>query len=964
MRQLPTGTITLLFTDIEGSTQLLQQLGDRYATVLAESRRLLRAAFQQWNGHEVDTQGDAFFIAFARATDALSAAVAGQHALVDHPWPEGAVVRVRMGLHTGEPSLVPEGYVGIDVHHAARIMDAAHGGQTLLSQTTRQLVEHNLPDGVSLRDMGEHRLKDLQQPSHLFQLVIAGLPTDFPPLKTLDICPNNLPVQPTPLLGREKEVDAIGQLIHLDDVRLVSLTGPGGMGKTRLALQAVAELSDLFADGVYFVGLAPVSDPTLVIPTIAQTLGLWERGSLPLLERLKEELRQKRMLLLLDNFEQVIDAAIDIADLLAACPQLKLVITSRTVLRVRAEREFIVPPLSFPDPAQVPDISTLSQYEAIALFIQRAQTVRPDFQLTAINAPAVVEIAARLDGLPLAIELAAARMKFLSPEALLARLSQRLQVLTGGARDVAVRHQTLRNTIEWSYNLLDAQEQKLFWRLSIFVGGCTLQAVEAIYPILGDGTEPVLDTVASLVDKSLLQQRAQGSGAEPRFVILETIREYGLERLSSSGEMEMVRKAHAAYFLTQVERGDQDLPSSEYEAWLKQMEQEHDNLRAVMQWSLEQQEARKEIALRLGGGLRSFWYNRGYLSEGLDFLERALAQSDEVVAAVKARALYAAARLYEVRGEYDRAEPLLIKSLALYRELGDMARIGLALHLQADIAWRRGNLEMARSQAEESFAVFKQLDDKRAIASLLLHLGALAADQGEYTKALTLLEESLAINRALADKSSIADSLFNLARARYFSGSDLAKARQFLEESFAIFNELGDKESIAYCLCLSGLLTLEQGDTAPAYSLIEQSVALFKERKQKHGMALSTTSLAKVIAAQGDTTTARELYEESVLLAQKADDKLNIASALEGLASVVATQGVYTWAARLWGAAEALRESIGAPLPAVERPAYERAVAAARAHLGESAFATAWIEGRGMTMDDFLRGESNRNRRI
>ena len=960
MRQLPTGTITLLFTDIEGSTQLLQQLGDRYATVLAGCRRLLREAFQQWNGYEVDSQGDAFFIAFARATDAISAAVAGQHALANHPWPDDAVVLVRMGLHTGEPSLVPEGYVGIDVHHAARIMEAAHGGQILLSQTTRQLIEHNLPDGVSLRDMGEHRLKDLQRPSHLFQLVIAGLLTDFPPLKTLDALPNNLPVQPTPLIGREKEVDAIGQLIRHDDVRLVSLTGPGGMGKTRLALQAAAELSDLFADGVYFVDLAPVSVSTLVIPAIAQTLGLWERGSLPLLERLKEELQQKRMLLLLDNFEQVIDAAIDIADLLAACSQLKLFITSRTVLRVRAEREFIVPPLSHPDPAQVPDISTLSQYEAIALFVQRAQAVRPDFQLTAINAPAVVEIAARLDGLPLAIELAAARMKLLSPEALLARLSQRLQILTGGARDVVARHQTLRNTIEWSYNLLDTEEQQLFRRLSVFVGGSTLGAVEAMYATLGDGTEPVLDLVASLVDKSLLQRRERGSGAEPRLVILETIREYGLECLFTSGEMEMVRKAHAAYFLTQVESGDQDLPSSEYEAWLHQMEQEHDNLRAAMQWSLEQSEGRKGIALRLGGGLRPFWYNRGYLSEGLDFLERALAQSDEMEAAVRATALYAAARLYEVRGEYDRAEPPLIKSLSLYRELGDMTRIGYALHLQADIAWRRGNLAMARSQAEESFAIFRQLDDKGAIAGLLLHLGALAADQGEYTKALTLLEESLAINRALADKSGTADSLFNLARASYFSGDDLARARILLEESFAIFNELGDKESLAYCLCLSGLLTLEQGDTTSAYSLIEQSVTLFKERRQKHGMALSTTSLAKVTAAQGDTTTARVLYEESVLLAMKADDKLNIASALEGLASVVATQGAYTWAARLWGTAEALRESIGAPLPAVERPAYERAVAAARAQLRKSAFNTAWAEGRGKMPDDVLRSENNR----
>ena len=960
MRQLPTGTVTLLFTDIEGSTQLLQQLGDRYASVLTECRRLLRAAFQQWNGYEVDTQGDAFFVAFARATDAVSAAVAGQRALANHPWPEGSVVGVRMGLHTGEPSLVSEGYVGIDVHHAARIMSATRGGHILLSQATRDLVEHHLPGGVSLRDMGEHRLKDLQRPSHLFQLVIAGLPTGFPLLKTLDTCPNNLPVQPTPLIGREKEVDAIGQLIRREDVRLVSLTGPGGMGKTRLALQVAAELCDLFAAGVYFVDLAPISDSTLVIPAIAQAIGIWEQGSLPLLERLKQELRQKRMLLLLDNFEQVVDAAIEVADLIAACPQLKLVVTSRTVLRIRAEREFVVPPLSLPGPAQVPDIAALSHYEAIALFVQRAQAVRPDFRLTALNAPTVVAIAARLDGLPLAIELAAARMKLLSPEALLARLSQRLHVLTGGPRDVAARHQTLSNTIEWSYNLLDTQEQQLFWRLSICVGGCTLEAVEAMCATLVNEAEPVLDTMASLVDKSLLQQREQGTGAEPRFVMLETIREYALERLSAGGEMEMVRNAHASYFLVLAERVNAALAGSDYIMWLDRLEQEHDNLRAAMHWSLEQVEDRKEFALRLAGALRSFWYSRGYLSEGLDFLERILVQRDGVAAPVAAKAIYAAARLYEARGDYDRAEPLIIESLALYRELGDIASIAYALHLQADIAWRRGNLDVAHSQAEESLAVFMQLDDKGAIAGLLLHLGALAADQGEYAMARTHLKESLAINRELEDKSSIADSLFNLARASFFSGDDLASARTLLEESLALFNELGDKESLAYCHCLSGLLALEQGDTNSARSLMEQSVALFKERRQKHGMALSIISLAKVIAAQGDIATARTLYEESVLLASKAHDKLNIASALEGLASVVAAQGAYTWAVRLWGAAEALRESIGAPLPAVERPVYEQAVATACLHLGQSAFAIIWAKGRSMAAEEALRSEDDR----
>jgi len=954
MHYLPTGTVTFLFTDIEGSTRLLQQLGDRYSRVLEECRRLLRVAFQEWNGHEVDTQGDAFFVAFARATDAVSAAVDGLHALVIHPWPENVEVRVRMGLHTGEPQLSSEGYVGIDVHHAARVMSAGHGGQVLLSQTTRDLVEHQLPDGVSLRDLGEHRLKDLQRPVHLFQLVIAGLPSHFPSLKSLDAYPNNLPVQPTSLIGREWEVASLVELLRRVDIRLVTLTGPGGTGKTRLALQVAAELSDLEWRGIYFVDLAPVSDSTQVIPTIASTLGLREERSRSPLECLKEEIDQNRLLLLLDNFEQVLDAAVRVSELLVACPQLKIMVTSRAVLRVRAEREFAVPTLRLPDSAQMPDLEALLQYEAIVLFVQRTQAVVPEFRLTDMNAPAVVEIVRRLDGLPLAIELAAARMKLLSPEALLARLNQPLQVLTSGVRDVAARQQTLRNTIAWSYNLLDAQERALFRRLSDFVGGCTLGAIEAVYGALGNATGLILDIVDSLVDKSLLQLREPGKGEEPRFAMLETIREYGLELLVASGELESVREAHAMYFLELSERADLDFSASDSPEWLDRLEQEHDNLRAAMHWSLEDIERREQIALRMGGALRSFWYVRGYLSEGLDFLERAMMGSNEVEEPTRAAALYAAARLYEARGDYDRAEPFLVKSLVLYRELGNPERIAYALHLQADIAWRRGILDMARSLAEESLAVFRELGDRGAIASLLLHLGALAADQGEYARARDLLEESLAINRELGDKGNIPDSLFNLARAYFFSGSELGAARVLLEESLSLFRQLSDKESIGYCLCLLGLLTLEQGDVTTARSLVEQSVALFKERRQAHGMALSTSAMATVIAAQGDNAVARALYDAALTEARKAGDKLIIASGLEGLSRVLVALGEYERAVQLRAAAETLREAIGAPMPAVERPADEQAAKVAREWLGEEAFAVVWDDWRGLKVEDAL----------
>src|SRR6266566_7380693 len=683
MHHLPMGTVTFLFTDIEGSTQLLQRLGERYPSILEECRHLLRLAFQKDGGHEVDTQGDAFFVAFARASDAICAAVEMQRSLASHAWPEDVLVRVRMGLHTGEPELTSEGYVGLDVHRAARIMSAGHGGQILLSQSTRELLEQELPPAVSLRDLGVHRLNDLQRPTRLFQVVIADLPADFPPLRTLDAHANNLPIQPTPFIGRAQEVQECLHLLRRDEVRLLTLTGPGGIGKTRLALQVAAQLSDLFPDGLYFVNLAPLRDPGLVLPTIAQALDLQELAEHPLLDLVKAFLREKQLLLLLDNFEQVVSAALQVAELLAACPRLKVLVTSRMGLHVQAEQEFAIPPLCVPDPRQPPEVVALAQYDALALFIQRAQATRPAFQLSHANARAVAEICLRLDGLPLAIELAAARIKLLPPQALLARLTPRLTILSSGARDVPERQQTLRNTIAWSYQLLEAQEQRLFRRLSVFVGGCTLQAIETMGAALDGEAGGVFEGVACLLDQSLLQQ-TESRGEEPRLVMLETIREYAWEGLEALGERETTCQAHAAYYVALTEQAEPELDGPQPAVWLERLEREYDNLRAALQWSLEQAgegeaKQRQELALRLVAGLGLFWKGRGHYREGRDFLERALAGSTAVAAPLQVKALQVAAHLAFQQGDLDRAEALFEECLPRCRDLGDTAGMAHSL---------------------------------------------------------------------------------------------------------------------------------------------------------------------------------------------------------------------------------------------------------------------------------------------
>jgi predicted ATPase/class 3 adenylate cyclase len=904
----PTGTVTFLFTDIEGSTKLWEHNAQAMQVALTRHDKILKGAIEERGGYVFKTVGDAFCCAFWTATDALDAALEVQRTLFGEEWQETDPLRVRMALHTGVAEERDGDYFGPPVNRVARLLSAAHGGQVLLSLPTQELVRDQLPAGTSLRDLGEYRLKDLFRPERVFQFLAPELPSEFPPLRTLDAHWNNLPVQPTPLVGREREVAWVCERLLSPEVRLLTLTGPGGTGKTRVGLQAAADLLEEFEDGVYFVALATLTDPGLVAPTVTQALGVAESGEKPPEEALKEHLRDREVLLLMDNFEQVLEATPLLEELLAAAPRLRVLATSRAALRLYGEHEYSVPPLALPDPTYPPPPERLTQYEAVRLFVERARAVKADFEVTNENAPAVAEICVRLDGLPLALELAAARIRLLPPRSMLARLGSRLKLLTGGARNLPERQRTLRGAIEWSYELLTPEERTLFARLSVFAGGRTLEAIETICD--SEGGLDTLDGLESLIEKSLLRQE-EGSGGEARFVMLETIHEYAREKLGESGEAEVVRSRHAEHFLALAEEAEPELKGARQLEWLDRLEEEHDNIRAALGWSFGAGEV--EEGLRIAGALSWFWHVRGHLSEGRRWLEEGLAKAGEGVApSTRAKALVGLGVAVEVQeGDYEKAAPLYEKGLAMYRKLGDREGIANCLcNLGVMVGYAQGDHERSTALLEESLGIYQELGDEHGIASVLNALGMVASIYGDFARAATLYEEALALSREAGDAAGVARLLGNL--------------------SYAV---------------------LLQGDHGRAKTLAEEALAMSREQGNTLFTSVALTNLGLAAREQGDHDRAAAALNEALTLAWDIGDKLGVVETLEGISGLIGILKEDQRAERLWGAAQAWREATGALLADGDRALNEPYLDAARSRLGDARWEEALSEGRAMTLE-------------
>jgi predicted ATPase/class 3 adenylate cyclase len=906
MTNLPTGTVTFLFTDIEGSTKLAQAHPDHWPQLQERHHALLRHAIEAHNGYVFQIIGDAFCTAFSTAPDALNAAVEAQHALGREAWGTDPIL-VRMGIHTGvaqagAADAVAGGYTGYaSLALVQRVMSAAHGGQILLSHTTADLVGDQLSGEITLRDLGEHHLKGLLRPEKIWQVVAPDLPQDFPALASLTTPTNNLPTQLTTFIGRERELkDAQAKL---ETSRLLTLIGPGGTGKTRLSLQIAAEQLARFEDGVWFVELAPISDPAYIVSTIATVFDVREAQGIPLINLLVDYLRAKELLLALDNCEHLVEACAHIADqLLHACPKLKIIASSREALGIDGETVYRVPSLSLPEHSS----SDLMNYEATRLFVERATKAEPRFHATAENAAAVIQICRRLDGIPLAIELAAARIKLFTPVQIAERLDDRFKLLTGGSRTALPRQQTLRALIDWSYNSLNETEQRALRRLAVFLGGWAIEGAEAVI-----GEAEAIDGLLGLVNKSLVNVDEQSGAARYRF--LETIRQYAMDKLLESGEAVESRNRHLDYVLKLTGEAEQSPFGTRRLSWLDHMEMEHDNLRAALDWSSSNN---LEKAIKLALALGAFWNLRGYATEGVAWCQTILARAE--------------------------SQPLLA---------GPRARLDGVL---AQAAIFSGNHQLARVAADAGVILARQVDDKSAIVRLQTLAATCSMYLGDSPAAQQYLRDAEGLAREQGYRDELAVTLMTRSQIVYFTGGDMAQAKAYVAEAMSLAGE-GNSEWVSYMFVfLAARLSGTFGDIEKARGLFGQAEDGARRMGDMRTVYSCQSELAHMLRKHGEIDAALELYKQVLPKWKELGHRSAVAHELECIAFILNQKGQPERAVPLIGAAQVIRELIDSSMTPRERVEYDRVISELRAGLNEDKFKQLWDAGRAMSMEQAI----------
>lgn len=982
---VPAGTLTVLLTDIEGSTRLWEENPVAMRAAMDRHHGITDEAIRRRGGYRPPDQGegDSVFAVFARATDAVACALDLQRALLTEAWPDGLELRDRIGLHSGELELREDGrnYYGIPINRCARLRGAAHGGQTVLSQATASLVAMELPREAGLRDLGLHRFKDLSASERVFQLMHAELPDEFPPLRSLDIRPHNLPIQLTRFIGRESEMAEVERMIGT--ARLLTLTGPGGSGKTRLALQAAADLLEAFREGVWLVELARTSDPALVPRVVSSVLHVREQQGRPIVDTLIDHIGLKKLLLVIDNCEHLIAACAELVEtLLSACSNLSILSTSREPLGIPGEVVLRVPALTTPAMGAT-TAQAVKRFESVELFVDRARSTHPSFVLSDSNASAVAAICERLDGIPLAVELAAARVQAITVDQISERLHDRFRLLTAGSRTALARHQTLRAAVDWSHDLLSDRERVLLRRLAVFAGGFTLDAAESVCGVEPIESEEVLDLLSNLVSKSLVQLEA--GSMEGRYRLLGTIREYALEKLGAAREADSFRDLHLDWCIRFAEEGEPELRGPEQQAWLDRLHTELDNFRAAFGWGAAQEDPQR--ALRLGSSLLEFWIVRADWGEGRQWLEAALGLPGEVDPAVRMKALRAAGELADVLSDYPSATAHFESSLAMARELDDgraiaAALIGLAHEAErtgrfrsarplleeavsilrsagdepsmarslGGLAWLEDNYRVARSLWEENLSIRRRLGNQEMVAWSVLQVGLSAQGMGDYEAARTAYRESLEIGKGLGYKRLIARSLTQLGELSR-SEARLEEARALFEETLPTWREIGHKSGLLDSLRGLGDVALMEGDPAGARPLLEESLAVCREIGARVGAAAALQSLATVALVAKDIERAKEFYREALGVWNELEDIHGITGCCWRLADMSAEEGKLELAARLLGVDEALRQRTVAVVSPCDRDGYDRVTRAVRGGLGDARFEAFKAAGAALTLE-------------